>query len=398
MKKTLSLFSFLMVLMFSVQSQKDVMIGSMPDPDVDQNFYEGMNKTDVTIGTGTDIAQRYPIYSYFGYSYSQNIYLQSEVGSAGTITNIRYYFNGTSLTNSNQWEIYIGHTTKNMFMSENDWVPVDSMVLVYSDTFASPTAAGWIDFDITDFDYDGVRNIVIACDESKPNYNTTNDRFYCSAVPEGRGIVYYSDVTDNDPAAPQSAGYYGQMYVANIVMTINPVVYPGITTQPVGDTICENNSYSMTVASDFSTSHQWYKDGTALMDGGHISGATTDSLSISSASSADNGSYFCEVNYNGVLENSDTVDVFVDPCSGINDQEAGLVQMYPNPGSGVFYFNIPQGSKELVIFNAAGEQICSYLVEGLQVFQADLTGQHRGVYVARISGTNASISTSFVIE
>jgi len=109
----------------------------------------------ITIGTGTTEAY-IPIDPYYGYTYSQSIYLQSELGGPKTITTLSFYYSySTGLTASNTWVIYIGHTTKTGITSNTDWVPVSSMTSVYSGTFTSPTAAGWITFDISDFAYNG---------------------------------------------------------------------------------------------------------------------------------------------------------------------------------------------------------------------------------------------------
>jgi hypothetical protein len=72
--------------------------------------------TDVTIGNGTETGKSLPIEPYYGYSYSQVIYLQSEIAAAGDITELSWHFAGSSLSNSNDWTIYIGHTTNRNFL------------------------------------------------------------------------------------------------------------------------------------------------------------------------------------------------------------------------------------------------------------------------------------------
>ena len=41
---------------------------------------------------------------------------------------------------------------------------------------------GWIEFDITDFNYNGVDNLVIAVDENAEGNETSSNNFYCSSV------------------------------------------------------------------------------------------------------------------------------------------------------------------------------------------------------------------------
>ncbi len=170
----------------------------------------------VQVGTGTNTSQSLPINAYFGYSYSQVIYLASEINASGDITELQWYFNGSSLSSSNDWTIYIGHTTKTSFSSTTDWVAVGSMTQVFSATFTDPGAAGWITFDITDWTYNGTDNIVVAVDENASGYDGSSDDFYCTSVTGNRGIYYYSDGTNPDPASPPTASGTAS-YIANII-------------------------------------------------------------------------------------------------------------------------------------------------------------------------------------
>jgi hypothetical protein len=49
----------------------------------------------IQVGTGTFVDRSLPIDPYFGYSYSQTIYLASEIQSdGGRITSLEWYFDG----------------------------------------------------------------------------------------------------------------------------------------------------------------------------------------------------------------------------------------------------------------------------------------------------------------
>jgi hypothetical protein len=179
-------------------------------------LWAGNSWGQVPIGTGTSNLNL-PIYPYFGYSYSQVLYLQSEIAATGNITSLQFYFNGATLSNSNNWTIYMGHTSKTAFASTTDWIPVASMTQVYSGTFANPTGAGWITFDITDFAYNNVSNLVIAIDENAAGYNGSGDYFRSTASTPGRAILFYSDLTNPDPSAPPTASTLVSAY-ANIIL------------------------------------------------------------------------------------------------------------------------------------------------------------------------------------
>lgn len=65
-----------------------------------------------------------------------------------------------------------------------------------------------------------------------------------------------------------------------------------ILTEPTNQQSCENSSSVFSVAAmGLNLNYQWRKNGTALINGANISGATSPVLSITSLTSADNGNY-----------------------------------------------------------------------------------------------------------
>ena len=171
---------------------------------------QGYGQT-VQTSFGTTTQSYIPINTYYGYTYSQQIVTNTELvaGGLGTtygqITKIRWHWNGSgNFTNCNDWKIYIGHTTKTSFSSSTDWEPLTALTLVYDSTLTVPTAAGWFEFILeTPFTYNGTDNLIIAVDENTPAYGSTAN-FTSQAVTSNRGLYYYSDSTNPDPAAPPS--------------------------------------------------------------------------------------------------------------------------------------------------------------------------------------------------
>ncbi len=178
----------------------------------------------VVVGNGSEYQPRLPINAYYGYSYSQVIYLASELGGPRMITSLAWYWNGfTASTNSNAWTIYLGHTLKTEFTSNNDWLPFDRLTQVYSGTVEMGATPGWITVTLaTPFGYDGTHNLVVAVDENEPNYDSSSCGFHCTPTPTTRGLLYYSDSTNPDPAAPQAA-YYMRDYLANLAVVSSPL-------------------------------------------------------------------------------------------------------------------------------------------------------------------------------
>ena len=172
----------------------------------------------VAIGDGTETGKSLPIEPYFGYSYSQVIYLASEINSSGDITELTWDFAGTGLDDSNEWTIYVGHTTKSEFTGDTDWIDVSTLTQVFSGTI-SIDANNKVVVDITDFTYNGTDNLVIAVDENKDSYDGSSDDFYCTAVGTNRAIEYHADSTNPDPAAPPTANSGNpKAFIANIVL------------------------------------------------------------------------------------------------------------------------------------------------------------------------------------
>ena len=132
----------------------------------------------VTVGSGTSQGNKLPVVPYYGFSYSQQIVLKTDVNTSGLITKLRFYSTGTALTNSNNWTIYLGHTSKTAFSSNTDWIASSAMTQVFSGIVPTPsTTAGWYEIDINDvFVYNNIDNLVVAVDE-----NATGDAGSSSA-------------------------------------------------------------------------------------------------------------------------------------------------------------------------------------------------------------------------
>lgn len=79
-------------------------------------------------------------------------------------------------------------------------------------------------------------------------------------------------------------------------LTVNPSK-PSIVLQPASQTVTAGDTASFKTAAVGSEpfAYQWRKDGGDLSDGGRISGANTDTLSISSLTEADAGDYSCYI-------------------------------------------------------------------------------------------------------
>lgn len=87
-----------------------------------------------------------------------------------------------------------------------------------------------------------------------------------------------------------------------------------IRNQPVDRTVGAGDCIKLKVAGENIAAYQWKKNGVALIDGGQITGSTTDTLKILSAAIGDAGSYKCLVTNGRQFVDTTTVSV-----STVND-------------------------------------------------------------------------------
>ena len=171
----------------------------------------GPSFTPGQIGSGTASSGNLPIYSCYGYNYSQQIYTASEVGGAigsnNYITKIKFFVQATASTqaNYNQWVVYMGNTTQANFATTTSWAPLSGMQQVYTGTLPNMTSGAWVELTLTSpFVWNGTSNIVIAVDENASGYSCTQN---WGNYPAGtnRGILHYDDTVNASPGAPPTA-------------------------------------------------------------------------------------------------------------------------------------------------------------------------------------------------
>src|SRR5205823_8274205 len=122
---------------------------------------------------------------------------------------------------------------------------------------------------------------------------------------------------------------------------------PAISSQPSPKAACDGSIATFSVAaSGTGITYRWRKDGVNLVNGGHVSGATSATLTISTAAAADAGSY--DVVVSGTCppaQTSDAVSLAVQPlpvatitaasllCAGSTGNSASV----PDAGVGTSY-------------------------------------------------------------
>lgn len=162
-------------------------------------------QTPITIGTDSSTDYKLPIFCQQNYSYSQSIYLKSEIGNAVTLSKIAFQYTGSSWTQN--LKVYLGNTAKSEFISaypNRDWVPLSSMTQVFNGTVTANE--GWVEITLsTPFTYDGIGNLVVAVDENSEYASEEGDDFYNSQVSTRRSMLRVGS-SDIDPTDLQMSG------------------------------------------------------------------------------------------------------------------------------------------------------------------------------------------------
>lgn len=258
----------------------------------------GVSRAQVVVQVGTQTAStsnNIPLTTYYGFSYSQQIYTAAEILSAGgftgsSISKIRFYLASGSfpIDNSAGWTVYMGNTATAAYAGTTSWIPVGSMNQVFSGNVTFPSAGGaWVEVALgTPFVWDGTSNIVVAVDENTSGYSSTDTYWNTTSTGSvNRSIYYRNDNTNPDPAAPPTATGRITGY-PNIQFDFVQLPCAGITPSP-GNTLASSvllcatagNSTVLTLQNNYAANsaitYQWQSNtGSGWND---ITGATANS-------------------------------------------------------------------------------------------------------------------------
>lgn len=165
------------------------------------------------VGIGNEATdQCLPICTFQDYSYSQSIFLQSEIALGNQdapccIESIAYYWNGVGDgANSNNWVIYMGHKEAATFADGSDWLPLSQMIEVFAGQVQLTDTAGWVEIELDNpFVYNNVDNLVVAVYENSPGFDDGNQYFYNTPIySQIRSIRHSGYAPDLDPGSPPS--------------------------------------------------------------------------------------------------------------------------------------------------------------------------------------------------
>ncbi len=151
---------------------------------------------------------------------------------------------------------------------------------------------------------------------------------------------------------------------------------PTITQHPAAQNICPGGTATFTVAAtgEGTLTYQWQKNQSNLSNGGHYSGVTTTTLTVSSADSNDAASYRCVVSNAGGSTNSN--------AAALTLKAATTITQHPQPQT------VAPGGTATFTVAATGDGTLSYQ---WQKNQANLSngGHYSGVTTATLTISSA---------
>lgn len=209
---------------------------------------------DVEIGNGTTTYYYYPVNMYFNYSLTQQLYTPDEIGTAGTINAISFYYDYSSSFSMSGVKLYMKNVDRTSFSSNTDMEPVSASDLVWSGTFRA-SSSGWITINLTTpFEYDGSSNLLVCMYDPTSGYPGSSYKFRTHTTNYYSGIHWYSDSYCPELSTTSFSGSksYTQ-YRNNIKLCITPSTGPTCsrpTNVAVGNVEARNATISWTGDAD----------------------------------------------------------------------------------------------------------------------------------------------------
>ena len=150
---------------------------------------------DIVIGNGTTTNSYVPSYTFYNYSFSQQLYTAAEMGGSNTLTGMKFYIS-TPTSQTRNWDIYLGNVTATSLTGSTS---VATHTKVFSGNVSMGTE-GWLEitFDSA-FVYTG-GSLVVSVDDNTGSYSSAT---YFQGH-SGTSYGDYDDYTNFNPLSPGS--------------------------------------------------------------------------------------------------------------------------------------------------------------------------------------------------
>ena len=156
---------------------------------------------DVTIGDGTATNSYLPSYSFYNYSYTQQLFLASEMGQARSIESVTFDMSSYSATRT--YQIYLMHTSATSISS---WIDASSAQLVFNAQQNMHEGLNTFQF-LTPFMYNGSDNLLLIVLDVTGSYQSPYNYWRTHTSFSNASRYVYQDASSyNTSSVPASAG------------------------------------------------------------------------------------------------------------------------------------------------------------------------------------------------
>lgn len=170
-----------------------------------------------------------------------------------------------------------------------------------------------------------------------------------------------------------------------------------IITQPANTYVAEGETATFTViAEGEDLDYEWYKDGSLVTNGGNVSGAYTNELTIANISSTNEGTYQVTISGDCGTEVSNAVILSIG--TGIFDTDGNQINIYPNPTKGHLNINFEERLADSYnIYDLAGKLIQSGKITNKNQ-KLQLNNQTNGIYMIELVFVDQILRTKIIID
>lgn len=153
----------------------------------------------ITIGEGSGMTAQVPYNSFYNYSFTEQLYLASEIEYGGYIKAIKfriaYSYNSE---HSSDIAVYMKNVSRSTFADPNDYEPVTEEDQVFSGIWTIPADYDdWITIELSmPFYYNGTDNLLVAIDENSDDFQI---RYFRYTDVAGAVLGYSSDADNPNP-------------------------------------------------------------------------------------------------------------------------------------------------------------------------------------------------------
>ena len=192
-----------------------------------------ISPTTIFIGDGSYTSHDHPFNNYYWHSWNQEIYPASAIGQSGYITSIAYKCAYDDTITFDRLRIYMGVTSDSVVESGYDWLPMDSLTLVYmANNILMGTHTGWTSFALGNpFYYDASRgNLVVVVAKSTAYGYTYDLQWYTTELYDDDDqevyVTMFRQSDDDEDCAEHPGPEWGDMSHrrANIQLVIQPSI------------------------------------------------------------------------------------------------------------------------------------------------------------------------------